>query len=393
MVFDQQFWEENGYVVIPNAVAQGNLQAVIDAIWTYTGKDPHNPKTWYQEPLLEGAMVNMSNNQAMWDNRQAPELHQIFSELWGTEKLWVVLDRTNLNPPVNEQWHYEGFLHWDMDPTRPPEPLFQGVLYLTDTTEAMGGFQCVPGSHRRLLEWQATHTPEEGTPPPGVAARDWMMSKGNPIKEWVMQGLERKSIPGKAGDFLIWNVALLHGNGKNVANQPRLAQYISMTPEGSARSKSLVYGGETLRQSRIDSWRCGPYPCIVADALGVPEGIANQWLRSTLDQAVDHAVGNAEDNPAALPAIPQPRCTPRLSAVQLQELPALLAARRPWEDSAIVQAKTTSGQYGISGFFVAVELLSQQVAELMKAQFGLSFNAQPAHLTELGKKLLGLERW
>ena len=63
-----------------------------------------------------------------------------------------------------------------------------------------------------------------------------MMSKGNPIKEWVMQGLERKSIPGKAGDFLIWNVALLHGNGKNVANQPRLAQYISMTPEGSAQT-------------------------------------------------------------------------------------------------------------------------------------------------------------
>ena len=381
MSFDKQFWSENGYVVIPNAVAQGNLQAVIDAIWTYTGKEPHNPQTWYQAPLLEGAMVNMSNNQAMWDNRQAPQLHQIFSELWGTEKLWVVLDRTNMNPPVNDQWNYEGFLHWDMDPTKPPEPLFQGVLYLTDTTEEMGGFQCVPGSHRRLLEWQATHSPEEGAPPPGVTGRDWMMSKGNPIKEWVMDGLERKSIPGKAGDFLIWNVALLHGNGKNVSDQPRLAQYISMTPEGSARSKSLVYGGEALRQSRLNSWRCGPYPRIVAHALGVPEGIATEWLRGTLN------------NGAGVLDVPKPRCTPRLTAAQLRALPALLTARNPWEDTAIVAAKTTGGQYGISGFFVAVEMVSQQVAELMKAQFGLTFDAPPARLTELGQKLLGLASW
>jgi hypothetical protein len=381
MSFDKQFWEEYGYVVIPNAVAQGNLQAVIDAIWAYNGKDPHNPTSWYQEPLLEGAMVNMSNNQPLWDNRQAPNLHQIFAELWGTEKLWVVLDRANMNPPVNAQWQHEGFLHWDMDPTKPPEPLFQGVLYLTDTSEAMGGFQCVPGSHRRLLEWQATHTPDEGTPPPGPAGRDWMMKRQHPIKAWVMEGLEARSIPGKAGDFLIWNVALLHGNGKNVSDRPRLAQYISMTPAGTARAKSLVYGGETLRQSRINSWRYGPYPRVVADALGVPEGVANQWLRSTLD------------NPADVHAMPQARCTPRLTQAQLRALPDLLAARKPWADAEIVQAKTTGQQYGISGFFVAVELLSKQVADLMTAEFGLTFSAQPARLTELGQKLLGVEPW
>ncbi|CAN5760245.1 hypothetical protein BH10CHL1_BH10CHL1_25710 [soil metagenome] len=379
--FDQQFWDEHGYVVIPNVVPQANLQAVIDAIWAYTGKDSHNSASWYQEPLLEGAMVNMSNSQPMWDNRQAPRLHEIFTELWGTEKLWVVLDRVNLNPPVNEQWHHQGFLHWDMDPTKPPEPLFQGVLYLTDTSEAMGGFQCVPGSHRRLLEWQATHTADEGTPPPGTSGRDWMMQKQHPIKEWVMEGLKAKSIPGKAGDFLIWNVALLHGNGKNVSDQPRLAQYISMSPEGTARHRSLVYGGEPLLQARINSWRCGPYPQVVADALGVPEGVANPWLRSIID------------NPDNVQTLPQARCTPRLTEAQLRQLPTLLAARKPWTDADIVDAKLTGPQYGISGSFLAVELLSKQVAELMREKFGLTFTAEPAHLTDLGKKLLGLERW
>ena len=32
---DWAFWEENGYVVIPNAVPQENLDALIEQIWTF----------------------------------------------------------------------------------------------------------------------------------------------------------------------------------------------------------------------------------------------------------------------------------------------------------------------------------------------------------------------
>jgi len=381
MSFDQRFWDENGYIVIPNLVPQANLQAVIEAIETYTGKDSHNPADWYNEPMLPGAMVNMSNHQALWDNRQAPSVHQVFAQLWGTEKLWVVLDRANMNPPVSPQWQYEGFLHWDMDPTEPPEPLFQGVLYLTDTTESMGGFQCVPGSHRRLREWQATHRAEEGAPPSAGAERDWMMKQQHPIKEWVMQGLEPKSIVGKAGDFVIWDVALLHGNGKNVSDRPRLAQYISMTPEGTARSTKLVYGGEALRQARIASWRSGPYPRAVADAIGVPEGLLSQWVNELLV------------NPAAVRELPRPRFAPRLTDGQLQQLPDLLAANAPWQAADVAGAAALHTQYGIAGIFLAAELLSKRIADLMSTTFGLEFNVEPAHLTDLGKKLLGIEQW
>jgi hypothetical protein len=268
-----------------------------------------------------------------------------------------------------------------MDPTQPPEPLFQGVLYLTDTTEEMGGFQCVPGSHRRLLEWQATHTVEEGTPPPGSAGRDWMMSREHPIKEWVMQGLEPRAIPAKAGDFLIWDVALLHGNGKNVSDRPRLAQYISLTPEGTARSKSLVYGGDELRQLRIDSWRCGPYPGIVAAALGVPEGVASEWLNAVLQ------------DPASAQQLPAPRFAPGLTDAQRQVLPTMLAANKPWEIAEVAHAKSQPKKYGISGLFAAAELLSNYIANLLRAEFELAFDAHPAHLTDLGRKLLGLDAW
>jgi len=59
--------------------------------------------------------------------------------------------------------------------------------------------------------------------------------------------LEVKPIPGKAGDLLIWHWLLAHGNGRNVADRPRLAQYISMSP---AREDNEEY-----RQDRIRKWQ------------------------------------------------------------------------------------------------------------------------------------------
>ena len=53
-------------------------------------------------------------------------------------------------------------------------------------------------------------------------------------------------IPGRAGDLLIWDRLLLHGNGHNVADRPRLAQYIAMSP---AREHDEAY-----RQKRIRMW-------------------------------------------------------------------------------------------------------------------------------------------
>ncbi len=66
-----------------------------------------------------------------------------------------------------------------------------------------------------------------------------------------LDGLEVKSIAGKAGDLLIWDQMLPHGNGHNTSDQPRLAQYITMRP--------AEQNDEELRQMRIGSWRqCRP---------------------------------------------------------------------------------------------------------------------------------------
>ena len=69
---DYDFFAENGYVIVHDAVPQSNLDAVIDAIWTFLGIDRNDPEDWYREPLRANGMVEMYQHQSLWDNRQEP---------------------------------------------------------------------------------------------------------------------------------------------------------------------------------------------------------------------------------------------------------------------------------------------------------------------------------
>jgi len=240
---DRAFWEENGYVIIPNAVPQENLDRMVEAIWWFLDMDPEDSETWYKHkpftrdnrcsPISAGGMVEMYQHQAIWDNRQHPKVHQAFAEIWGEEKLWVSLDRANMKPPAREDqpdWNNRGMIHWDLDTSQQPIQFgVQGVLYLTDTAEDQGGFQCVPGFNNTFDEWVKTQ-PEDRNP-----------------HHPDLTGLDVRSIPGKAGDLLIWHRLLAHGNGHNTSDKPRLAQYITMSP---ARTDD-----EAARQARVASWQ------------------------------------------------------------------------------------------------------------------------------------------
>jgi ectoine hydroxylase-related dioxygenase (phytanoyl-CoA dioxygenase family) len=239
---DRTFWEENGYVVVRDAVPQENLDAMVAAIWEFLQIDPEDREQWYKykpytrddkcSPISSAGMVEIYQHQALWDNRQYPKIHQAFAEIWGDEKLWVSLDRANMKPPAREdrpEWCSKGMIHWDTDTSKQPIPFgVQGVLYLTDTAEDQGGFQCVPGFHRSFDEWVKTQPADRNPRRPDL------------------EGLEVESIAGKAGDLLIWHRLLAHGNGHNTSDRPRLAQYISMRP---ARED------EEARQVRIKGWQ------------------------------------------------------------------------------------------------------------------------------------------
>jgi len=235
---DRAFFDKNGYVVVRNAVPQENLRAVIDAIFEFLGMDPNDPADWYRPPHRPGGMVELYQHQALWNNRQAPRIYGAFSELLGNEKLWVSIDRANFKPPSHPEhpeYDHKGFTHWDTDTSRLPQPLaLQGVLYLTDTSEEMGGFTCVPGFHGKVVEEWAKAQPADRNPRAPDLSR-------------LPEGMKVTPVPGKAGDFVIWSTLLAHGNGHNVSNQPRFAQYIAMR---AAREDD-----EATREDRVRRWR------------------------------------------------------------------------------------------------------------------------------------------
>jgi hypothetical protein len=235
---DHAFFRENGYVVVRNAVPRENLQAVIDLIWSFLGMDPNDPEDWYREPHRTGGMVEVYQAQALWDNRQHPRIHQIFSEILGTERLWVSLDRACMKPPYHRahpEYDHRGFIHWDADTTQlPVEFGVQGVLCLTDTAANQGGFQCVPELFRCFDRWVRTQPKDRHPRVPDLS------------------GFRIKPVAAKAGDLIVWHRLLAHGNGHNVSRRPRLAQYITMYPAQEA--------DEEQRQQRIDLWRNRRHP-------------------------------------------------------------------------------------------------------------------------------------
>ena len=234
---DWKFWIHNGYVVIKNAVPKEQTQRLANFLWEFEEKDPGNPDTWYAPPraemqmkeLTNTGMVEVYNHQYLWDNRQSPRVHQAFADIWGTEKLWVTIDRANLNFPMRAGHEYKAFIHWDYDPETKPQNV-QGVLALADQTdENMGGFQCIPELYRTYDTWKLTQPKDRDYFKPDVS------------------GFNIVKVPMQEGDLLIFNSTTPHGIRANNSKKVRLAQYISMMPAEE--------DNEELRQWRITSWR------------------------------------------------------------------------------------------------------------------------------------------
>ena len=152
-----QFWKEQGYVVIKNTISREQAKKTASFLWEFEDKDPNDPKTWYTAPRSEiemkeltgTGMVEAYNHQQLWNNRQTQKVYDAFVDVWGTQKLWVTIDRGNLNFPMRPGYYYKSFIHWDLDPETKPQNV-QGVLALNDQTdEKMGGFQCIPWLYKK----------------------------------------------------------------------------------------------------------------------------------------------------------------------------------------------------------------------------------------------------
>jgi len=237
---DWAFWRNEGYVIVRSAISREQAQRTADFLWEFEERDKDDPSTWYQAPraememkeLVGTGMVEVYNHQLLWENRQTPRIYDAFTDIWGTEKLWVTIDRANLNFPIKPGYEYKGFIHWDYDPETRPQNV-QGVLALADQEdENMGGFQCIPELYRTYDTWKLTQPTNRDRFKPDVSE----------FKDKIVK------VKLKAGDLLIFNSLQPHGIRPNKSvDKVRIAQYISMMPAEE--------DNEDLRQWRIKSWR------------------------------------------------------------------------------------------------------------------------------------------
>jgi ectoine hydroxylase-related dioxygenase (phytanoyl-CoA dioxygenase family) len=235
-----KFWREQGYVVIKNAVPANQAKQTADFLWEFEDKKSEDKSTWYTAPRAEmqmkelagTGMVEVYNNQHLWNNRQTQKVYNAFVDIWGTERLWVSIDRANLNFPIRPGFEYKGFIHWDYDPETKPQNV-QGVLALADQTDnQMGGFQCIPWLYKNYDSWKLTQPKDRDRFKPDIS------------------GLEDKLVKVKmeAGDLLIFNSSQPHGiRPNNSKDKVRIAQYLSMMP---AQEEEL-----DLVSWRINSWK------------------------------------------------------------------------------------------------------------------------------------------
>jgi hypothetical protein len=213
---DLAFFEANGYVVARCAVSREQAAATAAEVYAFAGKDADDPESWYApifrdgkeygSPGAPGIMVEMYHGPRQWENRTAPGVHEAFSQVWGTRRLWCSFDRVSINPPCRDpaivadpRREVKG-VHWDNGALRLAEsaaavgPLdfgVQGVLYLVDTPAENGAFTCVPGFHRTIDGWLAGLG--EGEVP---AKQDYLAMRGRSGK-----GMTR--VGGRAGDLVI----------------------------------------------------------------------------------------------------------------------------------------------------------------------------------------------
>jgi hypothetical protein len=236
---DFEHWQMYGFVVVKQAVPAANVEALRKLLWEFQEMDPNDRSTWdapqlrnhAMKELNNSGMVEIYNHQALWDNRQEKRLYDAFVDIWDDERLWVTIDRANLNTPNRSGRAFAGFIHTDVDTTLEPLPVnVQGVLSLVDVDGDTGGFQCVPELFHTFEEWKKRQPADRDGFKPNV------------------EGFEVYPVPMKAGDLMIFNSLLAHGIRPNTSeNKVRMAQYIAMTPAAE--------DNQDLRQRRVQSWR------------------------------------------------------------------------------------------------------------------------------------------
>lgn len=211
---DLEFWNENGYIIVKEAVSKKDCEATQQAIWNFLEMDPNKKESWYnRHPNQKGLMLNFSDHETLNKNRFSPKIKKAYEQLYNTTNIYKTIDKVSFNPPETNDFTFLGSpLHWDTSLKQPIKFGLQGLLYLSDCGINDGAFHCVAGFHNTISHWLNNLNANE-----------------NP-REKAITTLVPKPIIGNAGDFIIWDNRLPHCATPNKGENPRMVQYLTYLP-------------------------------------------------------------------------------------------------------------------------------------------------------------------
>jgi hypothetical protein len=192
---------------------------VLEAFGTELGIWLDDPTTW-DRVSNEIDQLPLWGHQSQWDIRQLPQIHQIWTMVWGTERLWADRNSCRFTPPWRPGRAGPLKLHWDVDPRDTSVQWFPGILALTDADAGQGGFRCAPPLMANRDRWPSSWSVER----PGIGDGP----------DGVVDPAEIVEVSLQVGDLLIMDSHLPHGTVRNDSDTPRAAFYLQLFPAGTA---------------------------------------------------------------------------------------------------------------------------------------------------------------
>ena len=226
-----------GYLVVENVVPRELCEDVLAATADFLGIAADEPASWRTRTTHGHGIVPLHHHPALWALRQWPGIHHLFRQLYGTDRLWVTMDRVSFKAPsaqAHETPRMSAF-HWDADPRNPrSETGFQGLVYLRDTAPEQGAFCCLPDVYAHLDDWLDGRQVREAT-------------------EALNTGEHRvEAVGGGAGAMVIWHRHMPHSSALNHGAAPRWVQYVAMDPAGDEATRAERI--RLFREKRPPAW-------------------------------------------------------------------------------------------------------------------------------------------
>jgi ectoine hydroxylase-related dioxygenase (phytanoyl-CoA dioxygenase family) len=228
---NKDFFEENGYLVIPDLLSPAEVtrcQKEIDRLHHLAAqltaqKDPaagHFQREPYHDgnadtdlPILRKIENTRTHSEIFRDLAAHPKLVAIVQELIGQDLL-LFRSTVMLKPAHHGSAHalHQDSAYWPME----PPTLVTVSIALSDATTENGCIKVVPQSHHLgLQEWG-----------PIAQAQDSPLTQRNNI-----DASQHMDVPLKAGSVLFFHSLMVHGSGPNTSAHPRhTALYAYFSP-------------------------------------------------------------------------------------------------------------------------------------------------------------------